>query len=675
MALPLARMELKVNVDGYVRVVCGVTEETTCQDVVIALAHAMGRTGRFSLLEKWRIQERSLPPWERPLKVLQKWGEYAAEVQFTLQQTDREDVRKATDAINKVGITGPERCTQNFSPPPPVESNVKRSLTFSGAHCYSQSQKMGGTSTFVRHSIPHSTPEQSTPSYHTTKHSQNHCSKPDYHQYNQQQTTSSQPHKNFRQKPHPQHYPQHKPLGTQPNWPQNFSTFSNPPKPISSIKPQPKPRTLKSVTEKLPSRTVGTVSPIQIQGQSTSVGRATSPHSRFSQGEARASLDQVSHYASRPETIKINNGNRRNNNNINNNIDDDDDDDLNSNSSNSSELQILDNLNTEEDSIDGVIADPSTHIGNVQKQRTKNCFGKDIMTMRSHNLTQIEEYDLDKNFPLSLRSSPDTDLDENHAECYVMQEENEFEKEPSEDPDSQALLQLINIQHEELELQKGRINDIDLEIISAEKLIETEKQIEELQSLSDDYEEEMVSLEPWPQILDEEQHTEQALYSEMSSYKRKIDECEDRLQKAQSRISELTRELELEVSKIEDEISDIQDKIKNGIMEGDKYQEAINSINKEISELDSELEKKQMEESKISEEVKQLNLKELGQKPILEATKLSETGEVILKLLEKQQQFTRQGSGSKKAAGSKTENETVTTSLEPKPMTNDGVWV
>ena len=49
---------------------------------------------------------------------------------------------------------------------------------------------------------------------------------------------------------------------------------------------------------------------------------------------------------------------------------------------------------------------------------------------------------------------------------------------------------------------------------------------------------------------------------------------------------------------------------------------------------------------------------------------------MILKLLEKQQQFTRQGSGTKKAAGSKTENETVTTPCaEPKPVTNDGVWV
>lgn len=29
-------------VDGVSRVVCGVTEETTCQDVVIALAQALG---------------------------------------------------------------------------------------------------------------------------------------------------------------------------------------------------------------------------------------------------------------------------------------------------------------------------------------------------------------------------------------------------------------------------------------------------------------------------------------------------------------------------------------------------------------------------------------------------------------------------------------------------------
>lgn len=35
-------MELKVWVDGVVRVVCGLSEDTSCQDVVIALAQAIG---------------------------------------------------------------------------------------------------------------------------------------------------------------------------------------------------------------------------------------------------------------------------------------------------------------------------------------------------------------------------------------------------------------------------------------------------------------------------------------------------------------------------------------------------------------------------------------------------------------------------------------------------------
>lgn len=39
----LLRMEIKVSVDGLQRIVCGVTEMTTCQEVVIALAQALGK--------------------------------------------------------------------------------------------------------------------------------------------------------------------------------------------------------------------------------------------------------------------------------------------------------------------------------------------------------------------------------------------------------------------------------------------------------------------------------------------------------------------------------------------------------------------------------------------------------------------------------------------------------
>lgn len=38
-----AVMELKVWVDGVVRVVCGLSLDTSCKDVVIALAQAIGK--------------------------------------------------------------------------------------------------------------------------------------------------------------------------------------------------------------------------------------------------------------------------------------------------------------------------------------------------------------------------------------------------------------------------------------------------------------------------------------------------------------------------------------------------------------------------------------------------------------------------------------------------------
>jgi len=39
------------------------------KDVVFALAHATGKTGRFTLIERWRNSERLLAPNEQPLKV------------------------------------------------------------------------------------------------------------------------------------------------------------------------------------------------------------------------------------------------------------------------------------------------------------------------------------------------------------------------------------------------------------------------------------------------------------------------------------------------------------------------------------------------------------------------------------------------------------------------------
>ncbi|XP_077580154.1 ras association domain-containing protein 8 [Stigmatopora nigra] len=77
-------MEIKVTVDNLPRLVCGVTDETTCQDVVTVLAQAIGQPGRYMLRERFKDFERCMSPDERPLEMLRKYGEHAKEVQLAL---------------------------------------------------------------------------------------------------------------------------------------------------------------------------------------------------------------------------------------------------------------------------------------------------------------------------------------------------------------------------------------------------------------------------------------------------------------------------------------------------------------------------------------------------------------------------------------------------------------
>ena len=55
------------------------------QDVVYALAHATGKTGRFTLIERWRNNERLLAPQEHPLKVnFTSFSQYGLVERFSL---------------------------------------------------------------------------------------------------------------------------------------------------------------------------------------------------------------------------------------------------------------------------------------------------------------------------------------------------------------------------------------------------------------------------------------------------------------------------------------------------------------------------------------------------------------------------------------------------------------
>ncbi|XP_061578132.1 ras association domain-containing protein 8 [Cololabis saira] len=136
-------MELKVWVDGVQRVVCGVTEATTCQEVVIALAQAIGRTGRYTLVEKWRDTERHLAPHESPVASLNTWGQYAGDVQLILHRTGPSLTERPPSEGPPLRV--PERGLHRQSLPPlaklrhPHDHSLHRreprrkSLTFTGA--------------------------------------------------------------------------------------------------------------------------------------------------------------------------------------------------------------------------------------------------------------------------------------------------------------------------------------------------------------------------------------------------------------------------------------------------------------------------------------------------------------------------------------------------------------
>uniref|UniRef100_A0A8C4JTC0 Ras association domain family member 7 n=2 Tax=Dromaius novaehollandiae TaxID=8790 RepID=A0A8C4JTC0_DRONO len=120
-------MELKVWVDGIQRVVCGVSHHTTCQEVVIALARAIGQTGRYVLVQKLREKERQLLPLECPLESLAKCGQYAHDVQFVLRRTGPSVAeRPASDGAPQA----PERTFVRASlpvKPRPASTDVPRS--------------------------------------------------------------------------------------------------------------------------------------------------------------------------------------------------------------------------------------------------------------------------------------------------------------------------------------------------------------------------------------------------------------------------------------------------------------------------------------------------------------------------------------------------------------------
>uniref|UniRef100_A0A3P9P5Q0 Ras association domain family member 11 n=1 Tax=Poecilia reticulata TaxID=8081 RepID=A0A3P9P5Q0_POERE len=110
-------MEVKVSVKGIPRVVCGVTEETTCQDMVLVLAQSLRQPGRYALQEKFKDFERCMTPDERLLETLKKYGEQAKEVQLSLQHG-------GVSAWDEMDESSKVRTCMKYDPP------------YGGNHCF-----------------------------------------------------------------------------------------------------------------------------------------------------------------------------------------------------------------------------------------------------------------------------------------------------------------------------------------------------------------------------------------------------------------------------------------------------------------------------------------------------------------------------------------------------------
>uniref|UniRef100_A0A0K0D8J9 Ras-associating domain-containing protein n=1 Tax=Angiostrongylus cantonensis TaxID=6313 RepID=A0A0K0D8J9_ANGCA len=81
-------MELKVNVDGVERSISGVSNETTCAQIIYALAHATSQKGRFVMIEKFKKKERRLSPVDKPVELLEKFRGHRSNVSFVLKKVD-----------------------------------------------------------------------------------------------------------------------------------------------------------------------------------------------------------------------------------------------------------------------------------------------------------------------------------------------------------------------------------------------------------------------------------------------------------------------------------------------------------------------------------------------------------------------------------------------------------
>lgn len=632
-------MELKVWVDGIKRVVCGVTDNTTCQDIVIALAQAMGRTGRFTLIEKWRENERPLAPTECPLLVLQKWGEFASEVKLVLYESGTRRKQKQIEKENV--LKAPDRFTHNFTPPVKTsEAVIRRSLTFSGG----RKQESGGYSRpeFINF------PRQNVQGPESNQHQSRRLQVPekvtsDGNSWSSSSSLSSQ-----------------NSTMAQQQQPQRRRSSSHDRMTSSHDRQRPSPSFQTNPT--VPYAGYGPQYSNQVPQIANKVQQFTNQGPQFQQSASQKaagynsipvnSSSNPNNYTHQNQTHSINSQTKYNNN------------------------VPISNGPVKPSSNRPVVNGPIHSSAFSPVQPRKNNFeGKrespkisemdiPIYTERrkSSHKHDLEEYDLDTNFPDVVKETGQDRLIEEFrmpgGQGHI-QQRNLISREEEE---RVKLLRLVTMQNERIRMQDSQLEIIDTEISSREQkhadlkleINHITEEIAKTSEISKKHEEEIRKLDNGT-LIDEIEHEKQAereIKSEISSLRTRLEKCENDLQQFQSKVQTCSQELEKEHEvlkadekrrreeeiKLEAEISELRKEVDVRSKDLDEKTKMYENVEKELKSVSEQLQVKTDDLTATEKELQRENLKFFQHPQNTDGSKGSSSskseGEAVLKVLE-----------------------------------------
>lgn len=593
--------ELKVRVDGVSRVVCGVTETTSCQDVVIALAHALGRTGRFTLIEKWRDSERPLLPSDFPLQVLHKWGEYASEVQLLLHQSDKkEQVSQQQHQLNKIEA--------GSHPIKERDSGIRRVLTFSGAH-NTEGSKRPPYRTMKQH--------QSMGKISEDPHSglSNEIINPPHGQRLREDVHYRSDNQNF----HPAFRDKENVLvnggntyqdvrkGVRPG--QNGVVHRYPTPPTEQVQSQPHLVPNVRIDPRNIRRMEARVNPIQ----------RMSPRTTHSDQLNKNGIPP--HLKQRHSEENFHGGEQEN------------------------------HTRMPSPQIDNIRASAFQRV--VPNRQTSPYRSKEPEAVPEQN-GEVEEYDLDSNFPNLPRERVTLEEyrmpgDGHHDNSHMASDQKERVK----------LQRLVSMQQERIKMQESQISIIDTELTSLEAKEKEESEeieritgkIKELEEVTKKYEVEISELDStsWVDIIEAEKQTEKKIHLEIRTLKDNISAKTTETKKLNEKIPQLQKDIDNEKSGMEQERKQRKEEEEKMMVEIESAKENLDKESKKIDAGNSELEKVETElrelQSKLDhqkeevttleKELKNVNMKDFQVSPgPKRKNKSLESGEAVLKILE-----------------------------------------